>query len=580
MSMTLRELREWVPEIADLAGSTRDAAANHTSSADFYRSLASASTWEGDGGSAARAAMVASATDHSDTVDNLTTAATGMDIAHQQAEAIATTITGILNDAAASPAVLVDETTNQVIPPDVSYLDDETAAQVAAKVADLQARIADVLADGEQVDADLASAIGTATGVPAPAQPATSLQDLLLPKAGSPAQPSARSQSDSAPNDLGEALAQVAGQPSDQPITPPAPPPLDPVKVEQFKALARQEMQRAGVPADQIEARLDAMVAAAQRPLPRYVPPKPEAMPPPGFGEGFADRWFETEQGIKELMGQGGPGAPGVLESWRELAVSTHDQLTNPFGAAVDEIQHALNSPSAAYYLGEKAADGAVATPGLIFGGEGALIARAGALDGPGIPDDLIDGPAPTSSFDTPTPLHGDSSPFIGDSHSPDAPTPSPSVPHPLPADSPIFDGYEPTPPGPQFTNPDGGLFYPDDSLPDKPYAIQGTVIDNAQLPAGTAIDRFGYPGGAYLSPDGVPFAERALPPDSATKPYFQYVVADPSKLPPGWRIEESQVAPWFHQPGGGTQYRIIAPGSERPSTQALVDSGFLREVG
>ncbi len=407
MSMTLRELREWVPEIADLAGSTRDAAANHTASADFYRSLASASTWEGDGGNAARAAMVASAADHSDTADDLTTAATGMDIAHQQAEAIATTITGILNDAAASPAVLVDETTNQVIPPDVSYLDDETAAQVAAKVADLQARIADVLADGEQVDADLASAIGTATGVPAPAQPAQSLEDLLLPGAGNPEHPPARGQSDSAPDDLGEALAQLAGQPSDRPIAPPAPPPLDPVKVEQFKALARQEMQRAGVPADQIEARLDAMVAAAQRPLPRYVPPKPEAMPPPGFGEGFADRWFATEQGIKELIGQGGPGAPGVLESWRELAVSTHDQLTNPFGAAVDEIQHALNSPSAAYYLGEKAADGAVATPGLIFGGEGALIARAGALDGigPGVPHDLIDTPLPVDTNGHPLPL-------------------------------------------------------------------------------------------------------------------------------------------------------------------------------
>lgn len=576
--MTLRELREWVPEIADLAGSTRDAAANHAASADFYRSLASASTWEGDGGNAARAAMVASAADHSDTADNLATAATGMDSARQQAEAIATTITGILNDASASPAVLVDETANQVIPPDVSYLDDETAAQVAAKVADLQARIADVLADGEQVDDDLASAIGTATGVPAPAQPAQSLEDLLLPGAGDPGQPSARGQSDSAPDDLGEALAQLAGQPSDQPITPPAPPPLDPVKVEQFKARARQEMQRAGVPADQIEARLDAMVAAAQRPLPRYVPLKPEAMPPPGFGEGFADRWFATEQGIKELIGQGGPGAPGVLESWRELAVSTHDQLTNPFGAAVDEIQHALNSPSAAYYLGEKAADGAVATPGLIFGGEGALIARAGALDGPGIPHDLIDGPAPTSSFDTPTPLIGDSSPFIGDGPSPDALTPSSSIPPPLPVDSPIFDGYEPTPPGPQFTNPDGVLIYPDDSLPDKPYAISGTVIDHAELPAGTPMDRFGSPFGAWTSPEGTPFPERALPPDSATKPYYQYVVADPTKLPPGFRIEQSDVAPWFHQPGGGIQYRIIGPDGKSARVNDLLNSGYLRE--
>lgn len=436
MSMTLRELREWVPEIADLAGSTRDAAASHTASADFYRSLASASTWEGDGGNAARAAMVATAADHSDTADNLGTAATGMDSARQQAEAIANTITGILNDAAASPAVLIDETTNQVIPPDVSYLDDETAAQIAAKVADLQARIADVLADGEQVDAGLASAIGTATGVPAPAQPATSLEDLLLPKAGSPEQPSVPGQSEPAPRDLGEALAQLAGQPGDQPIVPPAPPPLDPVKVEQFKALARQEMQRAGVPADQIETRLDAMVAAAQRPLPRYVPPKPGAMPPPGFGEGFADRWFATEQGIKELIGQGGPGAPGVLESWRDLAVSTNEQFADPFGAAIDEVQQAINSPSAAYYLGGKAADGAFAAPGLVFGGEGALIARAGALDGigPGVPHDLIDTPLPVDTNGHPLPLGlGDSSlPSVDPLPAMDTPGPEFNLSNPL----------------------------------------------------------------------------------------------------------------------------------------------------
>jgi hypothetical protein len=48
--LNFRELREWPPEIADRAGSTREAAANHTNSADFYRSLAKASTWEGDGG--------------------------------------------------------------------------------------------------------------------------------------------------------------------------------------------------------------------------------------------------------------------------------------------------------------------------------------------------------------------------------------------------------------------------------------------------------------------------------------------------------------------------------------------------
>ncbi|WP_152967091.1 glycohydrolase toxin TNT-related protein, partial [Mycobacterium heckeshornense] len=39
------------------------------------------------------------------------------------------------------------------------------------------------------------------------------------------------------------------------------------------------------------------------------------------------------------------------------------------------------------------------------------------------------------------------------------------------------------------------------------------------------------------------------------------------------------QAAPWFHQPGGGTQYRIIAPPGEEASVEALVDCGYLRRI-
>lgn len=42
--------------------------------------------------------------------------------------------------------------------------------------------------------------------------------------------------------------------------------------------------------------------------------------------------------------------------------------------------------------------------------------------------------------------------------------------------------------------------------------------------------------------------------------PYFEYVVADPAKLPASFHIEQSQVASWFGQPGGGVQYRITGP--------------------
>ena len=59
----------------------------------------------------------------------------------------------------------------------------------------------------------------------------------------------------------------------------------------------------------------------------------------------------------------------------------------------------------------------------------------------------------------------------------------------------------------------------------------------------------------------------------------FLKVLADPTALPPGWSIEQSQAAPWFHQPGGGTQYRIIAPAGAEPSVQELLDWGFLKPV-
>jgi hypothetical protein len=186
--------------------------------------------------------------------------------------------------------------------------------------------------------------------------------------------------------------------------------------------------------------------------------------------------------------------------------------------------------------------------------------------------------PAPVTTTDHPAPATTHDPPVAaGGVHA--APPPG-LVAHPLPADSPLFDGYHSIEPGPEFTKADGSLRYPDDTLPSAPYAVPGTIAPDAHLAAGTELGRFGYPGGAYLAPEGTPFAELSLPPDSALKPYFEYVVADPAKLPPGWHIEQSQVAPWFHQPGGGIQYRIIAPEGQEPSVQELLDWGFLKPKG
>jgi hypothetical protein len=193
-------------------------------------------------------------------------------------------------------------------------------------------------------------------------------------------------------------------------------------------------------------------------------------------------------------------------------------------------------------------------------------------------PGAAADHPPPVTATDHPGPAATHDAPISGGGAHP-APPPPGLVAHPLPADSPLFEGYHPIDPGPEFTKADGSLNYPDDRLPSRPYAIPGTIVPDAHLAPGTVMDRFGYPAGGYLGADGVPFAERALPPESAFKPYYRYVVEDPTALPSGWHIEESQAAPWFHQPGGGTQYRIIRPDGQTGSVNDLVSFGVLRKV-
>lgn len=247
---------------------------------------------------------------------------------------------------------------------------------------------------------------GLPSGAPNPAGGAggkpPSLQGLLLPTGK---QPTSGQGDQPAPGSLPDLLGRLH-----QPGVPGVPPPqLKPAEVQSFKAMARQTMIRDGAPPDQIEARLNDMVGRTQQwvdnGMPNYVPPEPQPSPPPGFGVGFGDRWRATEQGIKNLIGQGGPGAPGVLESWQQMLKGTVETAQNPIGAAAGEIKNAVDSPSLAYYLGGKASDGAFALPGMLFGGEGAAV-EAGLGDiGPGV---LDTGPAVSPhapiGFDHPPP--------------------------------------------------------------------------------------------------------------------------------------------------------------------------------
>ncbi|BCO38089.1 hypothetical protein MHEC_45220 [Mycobacterium heckeshornense] len=150
---------------------------------------------------------------------------------------------------------------------------------------------------------------------------------------------------------------------------------------------------------------------------------------------------------------------------------------------------------------------------------------------------------SPTTNSEHPTPLTASEHPAGPTAHEPaqpgggphTAPIPGSEVPHPLPSDSPLFHGYHPIEPGPEFTRADGSLIYPDDSLPSKPYAIPSTVIPDAHLPAGTELGRFGYPGGSYLAPEGTPFAQLSLP----------------RKAPPNRITDTSSTTPQHSHPAG-----------------------------
>jgi hypothetical protein len=66
----------------------------------------------------------------------------------------------------------------------------------------------------------------------------------------------------------------------------------------------------------------------------------------------------------------------------------------------------------------------------------------------------------------------------------------------------------------------------------------------------GTLLDRFGGPGGRFLSPIGTPYPMRSVRPSTAARAEQNiYRVLQPLE------VEAGRAAPWFDEPGGGIQY-------------------------
>ena len=112
-----------------------------------------------------------------------------------------------------------------------------------------------------------------------------------------------------------------------------------------------------------------------------------------------------------------------------------------------------------------------------------------------------------------------------------------------------------------QWQNPDGSFKWPPNDG-----AVPGSTKTTTLAP-GTVIDRYGYGGGKYTSPVSVPYEQRSLMPGTHLKPYKRFMVQKPID------VTEGTVAPWFGEPGGGTQY--LMPNS----VGDLVKGGSLTEL-
>ncbi|MCX4469013.1 TNT domain-containing protein [Micromonospora sp. NBC_01655] len=151
-----------------------------------------------------------------------------------------------------------------------------------------------------------------------------------------------------------------------------------------------------------------------------------------------------------------------------------------------------------------------------------------------------------------PTTAHFDDNPLLGPAVLPGAPPVGPLL-----AGYQRFGGRTGTEFLRQFGNATGtGYVYPPASGfvlgPDGPIKNQQTLLP------GYRLDRFGFPGGAFLAPLGTPFGARSLPPSNLNTPagaplanYHVYCVVRP------FAVDSGPIAPWFAQSGLGTQFQL-----------------------
>lgn len=113
--------------------------------------------------------------------------------------------------------------------------------------------------------------------------------------------------------------------------------------------------------------------------------------------------------------------------------------------------------------------------------------------------------------------------------------------------------------------------------------AVPGTVQD-IPVQAGTQIDRIGKPDGRFFGSPGDAVEQRSLAPWTGMG---QYTVLEFTRdIPIGdgrYIVRVGEVAPWFNQPGGGTQFQILDANDPRRAismNDLTGENGILRAIG
>lgn len=119
-----------------------------------------------------------------------------------------------------------------------------------------------------------------------------------------------------------------------------------------------------------------------------------------------------------------------------------------------------------------------------------------------------------------------------------------------------------------RYMTAEGRPVYPgnDGAVPGR--RIDYTDLDQFTRDYGSQLDRLGSVDGSFFSFPEMSFESRALPGSNLNGPYS--VLELRGELPPGVRIEVSEVAPAFGQPGGGLQVRFIDDAGNALSQRAL----------